>query len=175
MNELQILFTLGFFLLLMIIFYSPNWLKTIILSVICAAATTATVIVVMVPTMSPQRTTEYATQYTSAPTLQANVNLGSNAKWKWVYAFQKRWEGNKCTVDPVLTYAGTTQAAYNAYRRSKGLPLRHVCKYLTQAEHEEIAYQRYYIASGAYKLPAHIALQVHDFAYNAGALRVYNR
>ena len=163
-NDGQALLTLVCFIMLMAIWLSPNWLRTILLSAIVSTVCTVTVILVLVP----RSTAQPAATATHGNTGNVNLSISGDAKWKWIYAFQRRWEGNKCTVDPVLTFAGTTQAAYNSWRRAQGLPTRHVCHYLTPQEHEAIAYQRYYVASGAHNMPAHIALQVHDFAYNAG-------
>lgn len=173
MNEFQVLLTVGCFVVLMAIWLSPNWLRTILLAAIVSTVCTATVILVLMPRPTAVQSSEKTPQghVRTVNTRQASavvLSIEGDAKWRWIYAFQRRWEGNKCTVDPVLTFAGTTQAAYNSWRRAQGLPTRHVCQHLTPQEHEAIAYQRYYVASGAINMPAHIALQVHDMSYNAG-------
>ena len=88
--------------------------------------------------------------------------------WKQSYAFMRRWEGKRCVHDPVRTLKGVTQGTYNAWRKSQGLPAADVCTSLTDAEAEQIYYQRYWVASGADKLPMPVALTHFDFAVNAG-------
>lgn len=81
------------------------------------------------------------------------------------------FEGRSCTVDPVKTFAGTTQAAFDNYRRRHGLPLADVCTSLTDKEHKEIAYEDYWVKSGADQIAKDdipLAISHFDFAYNAG-------
>lgn len=88
--------------------------------------------------------------------------------WKQSYAFMRRWEGEKCVADPYRTLKGVTQGTYNAWRKSQALPAADVCTSLTDAEAEQIYYQRYWVASGADKLPMPVAMTHFDFAVNAG-------
>lgn len=98
---------------------------------------------------------------------QASAVNGGDA-WKQAYAFMRRWEGKRCVHDPVRTLKGITQGTYNAWRRSKGLSAADVCTSLTDAEAEQIYYERYWLASGADKLPMPVAMTHFDFAVNAG-------
>lgn len=100
-------------------------------------------------------------------TTQASAVNGGDA-WKQSYAFMRRWEGKKCVSDPYRTLKGVTQGTYNAWRKSQGLPQADVCASLTDAEAEQIYYQRYWLASGANKLPMPVAMTHFDFAVNAG-------
>lgn len=98
---------------------------------------------------------------------QVSAVNGGDA-WKQSYAFMRRWEGKRCVHDPVRTLKGVTQGTYNAWRKSKGLPAADVCTSLTDAEAERIYYERYWLASGADKLPMPVAMTHFDFAVNAG-------
>jgi len=97
-------------------------------------------------------------------------DLSRNDKFAFTYKFVQRWEGtsNKCVYDPVRTMNGVTQQAYDSYRKSKGWSKADVCTYLTERQAEELYYRRYYLASGADKLPVEFALQVFDMSVNAG-------
>ena len=69
------------------------------------------------------------------------------------------------------TNKGITHNTYNAYRKSKGLPLQSV-KYITDDEVREIYYNNYYKASGADKLYSpKLAAYVFDTAVNMGVSR----
>ena len=96
----------------------------------------------------------------------------SGATWDKAYAFAVRWEGKKCTNDGAYTMAGVTQGAYNAYRKRHGLPPADVCQNLTEAERKEIAYEDYWVKSGAgelAKVNPMLAIAHFDFSFNAGA------
>lgn len=97
-------------------------------------------------------------------------DLTRSDKFTFTYKFVQRWEGtsNKCVYDPVKTMNGITQQSYDSYRKSKGWSKADVCTYLTKRQAEELYYYRYYLASGADKLPVEFALQVFDMSVNAG-------
>jgi hypothetical protein len=92
----------------------------------------------------------------------------ASGSWEEAYKITIGSEGFKCTVDPVLTMGGVTQSTYNAWLRSKGKPGAHVCHSLTEEQRRSIFYERYYLASGADKLPGKLAITYVDFAFNAG-------
>lgn len=105
------------------------------------------------------------------PSLLINTsNSFTGDKFVYTYQFIQRWEGtsNKCVHDPSRTMNGVTQQTYTNFLRSKGMPNADVCRELTQGQAKEIYYNRYYIASGADKLPLEISLQVFDMAVNSG-------
>lgn len=97
-------------------------------------------------------------------------NVPTSEKFDFTYQFIQRWEGtgNKCVHDPIRTMNGITQQSYSSYLRSKGWPNADVCRELSLGQAKDIYYHRYYLASGADKLPAEIALQVFDMSVNAG-------
>lgn len=88
--------------------------------------------------------------------------------WDIAYKFMRRWEGSKCTHDPVRTYKGVTDSAYNAWRQSKGLTSGDVCRDMTDEQMKQIYYERYWLASGADKLSEKTAIAIFDHAVNAG-------
>lgn len=105
----------------------------------------------------------------------AGVNapsVDSSEVWDKAYTFAMRWEGKKCTNDGAYTMAGVTQGAYNAYRKRHGLPHADVCKSLIESERKEIAYEDYWVKSGAAELAKvnpMLAIAHFDFSFNAGA------
>lgn len=96
------------------------------------------------------------------------VNHIGGEKWEIVYGFMRRWEGTRCTKDPVRTFKGVTQSTYTRYRMQMGMGPADVCSSLTEAQAEAIYYRYYFVASGADKLPTRLALHHFDFAVNAG-------
>ncbi|MDH5796943.1 MAG: hypothetical protein OEZ19_00120 [Paracoccaceae bacterium] len=68
------------------------------------------------------------------------------------------------------TNRGITQKTYDASRRSKGLPLRHVTM-LTDAEHDAIYAEQYWERVRGDFLPPGVDLAVFDFAVNSGVRR----
>lgn len=107
------------------------------------------------------------TQVQATAAGQPSATVGGDS-WKAAYAFMRKWEGNRCVHDPVRTLKGITQGTYTAWLRSQGQPNADVCTALTEEQAEAIYYQRYWLASGADKLPAAAALVVFDHAVNAG-------
>jgi len=65
------------------------------------------------------------------------------------------------------TNRGVTQGTYDGWRSSQGQPTQAV-DHITDAEVKAIYYQNYWLASGADKLPATLALAHFDWAVNAG-------
>lgn len=88
--------------------------------------------------------------------------------WKVAYAFMRKWEGNSCTRDPIRTFRGVTNSSYNAWRQSKGMGPADVCSSMTDDQMQAIYYERYWLASGANRLPAALAVTHFDMAVNAG-------
>lgn len=85
-------------------------------------------------------------------------------------AFALRWEGgysNHPADKGGETNRGITYQTYNAYRRSKGLPIRSV-RYLEEAELQEIYRRHYWIAAACDFLPSKLAIAHFDWAVNAG-------
>jgi len=84
--------------------------------------------------------------------------------------FVLKWEGGYThhPNDPGgPTNMGITQSVYDAYRKEKKLPPRHV-KDITREEVEEIYFTRYYVPSKAPLLPPPLDLVVFDTAVNMG-------
>lgn len=97
-----------------------------------------------------------------------NAGIVGGDAWKLAFAQMRKWEGNSCTHDPVRTFKGVTNTAFNAWRMTKGLTPGDVCRDMTTAQMEAIYYERYWLASGAHKLPAALAITHFDMAVNAG-------
>lgn len=84
--------------------------------------------------------------------------------------FVLKWEGGYVNhpADPGgATNIGITQATYDKYRRSKGLPLQSVRK-IGQSEVEEIYHERYWKPINGDNLPNSLALAAFDLAVNSG-------
>lgn len=97
-----------------------------------------------------------------------NAGIAGGEAWQTAFAQMRKWEGSACTHDPVRTYKGVTNASYNAWRMTKGLTPGDVCRDMTTAQMEAIYFERYWLASGANKLPAAVAITHFDMAVNAG-------
>lgn len=85
-------------------------------------------------------------------------------------AFALRWEGgysNHPNDKGGETNRGITYQTYNAYRRSKGLPIRSV-RHLEESELQEIYRRNYWTAAGCDLLPPLLAIAHFDWAVNAG-------
>jgi hypothetical protein len=116
--------------------------------------------------------TIYAAIVTAMPpapamTAQAMVSSGL-AGWEQVYPILQNNEGWSCTEDGAHTMGGVTQGAYDAWRTSKGVGYADVCVGLTRAQAKQLYYERYWLASGADRLPLALALTHVDHAINAG-------
>ncbi len=86
------------------------------------------------------------------------------------YDFIKPWEGGYVNhpKDPGgATNLGVTQRVYNAWRRSKRLPVRSV-REITQGEAGDIYLNRYWLPAKCPPLPAPLALVVFDGSVNQG-------
>jgi len=68
------------------------------------------------------------------------------------------------------TNKGITRSAYDAYRKSMGLPVQSV-KNIADNEVSDIYYKKYWLAAGCDKLSAELALAVFDTAVNMGVGR----
>jgi len=90
-----------------------------------------------------------------------------STNFQQIHAIVQKWEGNQCTVDPVLTFAGITQGTYNRYRMEQGFSYQNVCS-IRKQEIQDIYYRYYWLASGANQLPTKLAITYYDFAINAG-------
>lgn len=80
------------------------------------------------------------------------------------------WEGgysNNPNDSGGATMRGITHSQYDSYRTEKGLPLQDVSK-LSDEEHDDIYYNRYWVPSGADKLPPNLAVSQFDWAVNHG-------
>jgi lysozyme family protein len=66
-----------------------------------------------------------------------------------------------------LTNLGVTQAAYDAWRRSHGLPLQPVTM-MTTDEKQQLYWEDYWGPSNAYALPQPLDAAVFDMAVNSG-------
>jgi len=144
------------FLLLFIFWLSGLYVRVALISLTTAGLAAGCVAILFMPTQIQ------ATQ-TSQP---AAVISGDS--WDTAYKFMRKWEGARCVHDPVRTFKGVTQGTYTAWLKSKGLPNADVCTSLTEEQAKDIYYQRYWVPSGADKLPTAAAIAVFDHAVNAG-------
>jgi hypothetical protein len=107
-----------------------------------------------------------AGQAVQASSVSGSINGG--AAWDLAYRQTMKWEGStKCVHDPYRTKRGITQGTFNAWRKSKGMPAGDVCN-ITEQEAKLIYYYRYWLPSGADKLPTAVAMTHYDMAVNAG-------
>lgn len=147
-QTIQITITGVLFLILLLFWLSPNWLRSIIASVTLSTAATVTLIVLFVP----------------LPTVASSPS----GDWRTAYRFVAGSEGWAPTDDGAYTMGGITQGAYDRWRMSQGLPWADVKQSLTRRERELIFYQDYWLASGANRLPWPFSLTYVDHAFNAG-------
>lgn len=143
------------FLLLFIFWLSGLYVRVALISLTTAGIAAGCVAILFMPTQIQ------ATQ-TSQP-----VAVGGDS-WDTAYKFMRKWEGARCVHDPVRTFKGVTQGTYTAWLKSKGMPNADVCTSLTEEQAKDIYYQRYWLPSGADKLPTAAAIAVFDHAVNAG-------
>lgn len=101
--------------------------------------------------------------------VQQESSIPADEAFEIAYKFAMRWEGKKCTEDGAHTMAGVTQGAYNRFRKRHSLPTADVCGSLTESERKQIAYEDYWLKSGADKLPYPLNVVHLDFAFNAGS------
>lgn len=97
-----------------------------------------------------------------------NAGIAGGDAWNVAYAQMKKWEGTGCKHDPVRTFEGVTNITYNGWRMQKGWTPGDVCRDMTDAQKQAIYYEKYWLASGAHKLPAAVAITHFDMAVNAG-------
>lgn len=141
--------------LLLLLWFSPNWLRVITVSGLVSAVCGLTVVAMLWPV--------------PVATSSQKATAQAAGDWQLAYRFTAGAEGWKCTRDPVITFGGVTQATYDAWRRSQGLQPTYVCDgSLTEEVRQRIFIDRYWLASGADQLPAAIALTYVDHAFNAG-------
>ena len=143
----------------LLLWLTTGTLRVIVISVLASVIATVTVLVILAPALSGGQA-----QQTSQPVSQ-------QGSWDAAYAFMRKWEGGPnppCVHDPIRTLKGITNITYNAWRQSKGLGPGDVCSDLTDEQAKQIYYERYWLASGADKLPTAVAIQHFDHAVNAG-------
>lgn len=137
--------------ILLALWLSPNWARMVIVAGLVSTGCATGVALMFIPTQA-------------APT-QVNQPAGA---WQQAYKVTIGSEGFSCTNDGAYTMGGVTQGTYDAWRMSQGLGRADVCASLTEQQRQAIFVQRYWIASGADKLPAKLALTYVDHAFNAG-------
>jgi hypothetical protein len=91
-----------------------------------------------------------------------------SAAWEWAYPIIQSMEGWSCTRDGAYTMGGVTQGTYNRWRAKKGMGSADVCANLTKAQAKAIYYELFWVASGADRMPAQLALTVTDHYINTG-------
>ena len=143
------------FLFMFVFWLSGLYIRVALVSLTAAGLAAGCVAILFMP-VQVQATTAQPAQ------------MASGATWDTAFKFMRRWEGSKCTHDPVRTFKGVTNSAYNAWRQSKGLTPGDVCRDMTDEQMQQIYYERYWLASGADKLSAKTAIAVFDHAVNAG-------
>ena len=104
---------------------------------------------------------------TNATTSNAPLSSGGEA-FEIAYKFTAGAEGWKCTEDGAHTFGGVTQGTYSAWRMSHGMGPADVCGNLTEQQRRDIFNERYWVASGANKLPAKLAITYVDHVFNTG-------
>lgn len=97
----------------------------------------------------------------------AAVPSGS-AAWEWAYPIIQSMEGWSCTNDGAYTMGGVTQGTYNRWRAKRSMGSADVCANLTRAQAKAIYYELFWVASGADRMPAQLALTVTDHYINTG-------
>lgn len=98
------------------------------------------------------------------------------ANFDFCYAATLAWERGKVDDprDPGgRTADGVTQATYNAFRASKGLPRRDVYT-IDPAEKHTIYQDRYWRVARGDRLPSGVDLAVYDIAVNSGPARAWS-
>jgi murein DD-endopeptidase MepM/ murein hydrolase activator NlpD len=138
--------------ILLALWLSPNWVRVALVSSLVSAGCATTVGLLFMPTQT-------------APVQAAQAATGG---WQQAYKVTIGSEGFLCTNDGAYTMGGVTQGTYDAWRMSQGLGHADVCRNLTEAQRQAIFVQRYWVASGADKLPANLAITYVDHAFNAG-------
>lgn len=98
----------------------------------------------------------------------APLSSGS-AAFELAYKFTAGAEGWKCTEDGAHTFGGITQGTYTAWRMSHGLGPADVCGGLTEQQRRQIFNERYWVGSGANRLPAKLAITYVDHVFNTGS------
>jgi murein DD-endopeptidase MepM/ murein hydrolase activator NlpD len=138
--------------IMLALWLSPNWVRVAIVSGLVSVTCAITVALLFMPTQA------------------APVQTGQAAPGGWQQAYKVTIgsEGFSCTNDGAYTMGGVTQGTYDAWRMSQGLGHADVCRNLTEAQRQSIFVQRYWVASGADKLPANLAITYVDHAFNAG-------
>ncbi|MCB0189320.1 MAG: peptidoglycan DD-metalloendopeptidase family protein, partial [Caldilineaceae bacterium] len=96
------------------------------------------------------------------------LSTGSQA-FEIAYKFTAGAEGWQCTHDPIRTFGGITQGTYTAWRMSHALGPADVCGSLTEQQRRQIFNERYWVASGANRLPAPLAITYVDHTFNTGS------
>lgn len=147
-----ILVVLG--LLAIMLWLSPSWVRIGIAS----GATTIAGGLVVVWLLTP---------INASTTTQSTTTLPAG-DWQTVYQIVIGSEGASCTEDGAHTAGGITQGTYNAWLRSHGMSVVDVCGNLTELQRQAIFYERYWLASGADRLSAALAITYVDHAFNAG-------
>jgi len=132
--------------ILLALWLSPNWARMVIVAGLVSTGCATGVALMFIPTQANQPASDWQQAY--------RVTIGS--------------EGFSCTTDGAYTMGGVTQGTYDAWRMAQGLGHADVCANLTEQQRQAIFVQRYWLASGADKLPARLALTYVDHAFNAG-------
>lgn len=99
---------------------------------------------------------------------QAAAGPTGSAAWEWAYPIIQSNEGWSCTRDGAYTMGGVTQGTYNRWRAKKGMGSADVCANLTRVQAKAIYYELFWVASGANRMPAQLALTVTDHYINTG-------
>jgi hypothetical protein len=133
--------------ILLALWLSPNWARVAIVAGLVSTGCATGVALMFMP----------------LPTAQA-----ATGGWQHAYRVTIGSEGFSCTNDGAYTMGGVTQGTYDAWRMSQGMGQADVCRNLTEQQRQAIFVQRYWVASGADKLPANLAITYVDHAFNAG-------
>lgn len=105
---------------------------------------------------------------TQTTAIAAGATAGNKTAWAHAYTFMRRWEGSKCTHDPVRTFKGVTDSTYNKWRTKNGFGRGDVCRDMTDEQMRSIYHDEFWVASGAYQLPGKVAIMMFDWYVNAG-------
>lgn len=157
----------------LLLWLTSGLVRVVVISMLASAIVTVGILILVAPALAANRPVAIPPSVGNGfavGTTLSNPTLPPAGLWKAAYNFVSRWEGRSCTEDGAHTYAGVTQGAYNRYRARHGLPAADVCgPTFTEAQKQGIFYEDYWLAAGADKLPAALAIIHADFAYNVGA------
>lgn len=152
----------GYFLFFLamgfVLWLGNRTLKVVAISLTTSLATSVVAIWLLVPPVT----------VVAAAQAPPSTTTTGGTTWELAFQFMRRWEGSRCTQDPVRTYKGVTNSTYNAWRQSMGAGPGDVCRDMSDDQMKAIYQNLFWIKSGAYRWPAKVAIFMFDWYVNAG-------